>query len=155
MAHLLTIEAVAEILSVHTRTVRRYIKENKLPAQKVGGQWRVLADDLKTFLGADSFADIANRPKPDPETRTYDSTKKERIVVSAVVDIHVGSKDEALRLSSTILAAMNSPHEDEQARCDQIFFEEEGRLRFMLWGSPTFMKVMMGMFQVLTDNDKE
>ena len=38
---LLSVEAVAEILEVHTRTVRRYIKEKKLKAGKVGGRWKI------------------------------------------------------------------------------------------------------------------
>lgn len=151
MTHLLTIEAVAEILSVHSRTVRRYIKEGRLPGQKVGGQWRVQAEDLRLFMGVDSFAEIANRPKADPESRTYDNSEEVRIRVSSVIDVYVDSKEEALRLSGMIMAVMNSPHEDDKARCDQIFYEEEGRVRFMLWGSPTFMKIMMGMFEVLME----
>lgn len=89
----------------------------------MGGQWRVVPDDLKTFMGMDSFAETANRPKPNPENRTYGASGKRKGLVSAAVDVNVAFKEEALRLSSTILAAMNSRVREEAARCDYLFYE--------------------------------
>lgn len=49
-----TIEEVAEVLKVHDRTVRRYIKAGDLKAVNLGsaGQpnWRIQEDDLMAFL---------------------------------------------------------------------------------------------------------
>lgn len=49
MNSLLSIKQVAFILKVHPLTVRRYIKEKKLHAVKVGGNVRVSEDDLEKF----------------------------------------------------------------------------------------------------------
>ena len=38
---LLTLSEAADILQVSTRTLQRMIRSAKLPALKVGGQWRV------------------------------------------------------------------------------------------------------------------
>lgn len=46
---LFTIEEVAEILRVHTRTVTRYIEAGKLKASKIG-VWRIKESDLNSFL---------------------------------------------------------------------------------------------------------
>ena len=46
---LLTIEEVAEILRVHTRTVTRYIEAGRLKASKLG-VWRIKQSDLDAFL---------------------------------------------------------------------------------------------------------
>lgn len=48
----LTTEEAAEVLSVHAETVRRWIREKKLPVYVVPGgrSQRILEDDLKTFL---------------------------------------------------------------------------------------------------------
>lgn len=45
-----TLVEVAEILKVTRRTVYNYIKAGKLPAVKVGYQWRVTEQALKDFL---------------------------------------------------------------------------------------------------------
>lgn len=44
-----TIDQVAEILDIHHKTVRKFIKEGKLKANKVGKQWRISQIDLEVF----------------------------------------------------------------------------------------------------------
>ncbi len=46
----LTVKEVAEILRVSTKTVYKLIKENKIPAVKVGREQRVAKVHLITFL---------------------------------------------------------------------------------------------------------
>ena len=46
---LFTIEEIAKILRVHTRTVTRYIEARKLKASKLG-VWRIKQSDLNAFL---------------------------------------------------------------------------------------------------------
>lgn len=46
---LLTIQEVAEILRVSTRSVNRYIELGKLKASKIG-VWRIKESDLNAFL---------------------------------------------------------------------------------------------------------
>lgn len=50
---LLTIEEVAEILRVSTRTVTRYIESGRLRASKIG-VWRIKQSDLDDFLNKTS-----------------------------------------------------------------------------------------------------
>ncbi len=46
---LLTIEEVADILRVSTRTIVRYIESGKLKASKIG-VWRIRESDVHLFL---------------------------------------------------------------------------------------------------------
>ena len=47
---LLTTEEIAAILSVHPRTVMRWLREGKLKGLKVGRLWRVRLEDLEAFI---------------------------------------------------------------------------------------------------------
>jgi excisionase family DNA binding protein len=47
---LLTLQETAELLQVSQRTVNRMIQDKKLPAFKVGGQWRVRESQLSKWL---------------------------------------------------------------------------------------------------------
>lgn len=47
---LYTIPEAAQKIGVSIRSVYSYIYERKLPAQKIGGKWRVTADSLDAFL---------------------------------------------------------------------------------------------------------
>lgn len=46
---LFTITQAASLLKVHPLTVRRYIREGKLPALRIGGNVRLTGASLKTF----------------------------------------------------------------------------------------------------------
>lgn len=45
-----TVEEVAEILKVHTRTVYRMLERKELRGFKVGSAWRISDDDLQAFM---------------------------------------------------------------------------------------------------------
>lgn len=49
MEPLLSVKQVAFILKVHPLTIRRYIKEGKLQAIRVGGNVRIKEGDLSNF----------------------------------------------------------------------------------------------------------
>jgi len=46
-----SVAEVAETLAVTAQTVRKYIKEERLPAQKIGRGYYVAEPKLKSFLG--------------------------------------------------------------------------------------------------------
>ncbi|MCP3923235.1 MAG: helix-turn-helix domain-containing protein [Desulfobacterales bacterium] len=133
------VDKVSEILNVHTKTVRRYIKEGKLNAKKAGGQWRISEDDILDFLG--------ERPSYEKKDEIIDSNiKKMTMQVSSIVDIDSCTKEEADRITATVCAAMNSKiPENKKARCDSVYKKKEKRLRIMLWGSSKFIGNMLEM----------
>lgn len=49
MENLLSVRQIAFILKVHPLTIRRYIKEGKLKAVRVGGNVRIKETDLQSF----------------------------------------------------------------------------------------------------------
>ena len=57
---LFTIEEIAKILRVHTRTVTRYIESGRLKASKLG-VWRIKQSDLNAFL--DETSNVRSKKK--------------------------------------------------------------------------------------------
>jgi len=49
MNNLLSVKQVAFILKVHPLTIRRYIKEKKLKAIRVGGNIRIVENEIENF----------------------------------------------------------------------------------------------------------
>ena len=56
---LLTVEEVAEKLRKRPFTVRRLLREGKIPAYKMEGTWLVRSDDLIKYIEAQKY------PKPE------------------------------------------------------------------------------------------
>lgn len=57
-AEFLTVEAAAQLLQLHPKTVLRFIREGRLRATKVGKQYRVMRSDLNTFAGSNSQNEV-------------------------------------------------------------------------------------------------
>ncbi|MDO8748602.1 MAG: helix-turn-helix domain-containing protein [Candidatus Omnitrophota bacterium] len=52
-----TAEDVAQYLKLHPYTVRRLAREKKIPAFRVGGQWRFRKDEIDRWSRSYSFSD--------------------------------------------------------------------------------------------------
>lgn len=68
MEEFYTVSQAAIVLKVHTLTIRRYIKEGKLKAYRVGGNIRIMVSDLRAFI--EGFT-----PYPKPNTNTISNKK--------------------------------------------------------------------------------
>lgn len=69
MDELYTVYQAALTLKVHPLTIRRYVKEGKLKALRVGGNVRISAEDLQIFI--EGFvphpkANNSSLPKKEP-----------------------------------------------------------------------------------------
>lgn len=53
-AEYLSVRQVAEVFSVHTKTVRRWIASGDLPATRLGRDWRIARTDLKALAASRS-----------------------------------------------------------------------------------------------------
>lgn len=96
-SELLTVDAAAEMLHLHPKTVLRFIRDGRLKASKVGKQYRILRSDLRALVGA------ADRP-PAASAR-----------VTSVVDITGVDATLLHRLSTVLLASINTHDARDEA----------------------------------------
>ena len=47
---LFTVEDIANMTSLTTRTIRNYLKDGSLKGNKIGGQWRFTTEDVNNFM---------------------------------------------------------------------------------------------------------
>ncbi len=76
----LTTEEVLEYLQVNLRTVYRLIKAGKIPAVRVGRQWRFRKRDIDAWLDSQRPRG-GSRPQPAPVPRPAASAGRPRILV--------------------------------------------------------------------------
>ena len=48
---LYSVEQVANLLDLHVRTVRNYVREGRLKAVRIGKQYRIAREDLEAMTG--------------------------------------------------------------------------------------------------------
>ena len=136
-------EQVADQLGMHVKTILRYIREGLLPASRIGKRWRVSARDLAAFTES-------QRTGVPPEPASC------RVKASAVQDIRVESRDEAIRIVNTLTAVLNGkPPEYGESTLTAQFLEPERMVRVALWGGLRFTQTMLGFVASLTGEEME
>jgi excisionase family DNA binding protein len=77
----LTTEEVLEYLQVNLRTVYRLIKAGKIPAVRVGRQWRFRKRDIDAWLDSQRPRGGGSRPAPAAPARPASGTTRPRVLV--------------------------------------------------------------------------
>jgi len=67
---LMTVKDVATYLAVTEQTVYRLVKDHKLPAYKVGGQWRFKADMIESWMQKDGALESLAESSSEQESDT-------------------------------------------------------------------------------------
>ncbi len=121
---LLSVDQVAQEVGLHPRTVRRFIREGRLKANKVGKQWRIHRQDLDALTGVET-----DKPRA-----------ADMIQVSTVVDILVDDERQADRIFTSMLAAVTAKGpEYGVVHYQSLYLKEERKARLMFWGDAAFI----------------
>ncbi len=142
-----TVEQISSMLDIHPKTVQRYIREGRLRAVKIGKGWRVTGNDLSEFTESTGARSMKHRPDGDS---TITAT------ASAVIDIEVGGRDDAIRIMNALTAGQNAkPPEYGRSSLHTQFIERENKVRVTLWGGVRYIAVVMDAVGMLTENIDE
>lgn len=117
-----SVDQVAGLLGLHVRTVRGYVRDGRLKATRVGRQYRITREDLEAFTGV---------PAPAPARRTRHSE------VSGIVQVDAIDREEAARLSTTIVAVAQSRGGEaagDRLRVETVHDEERATLKIIMLG---------------------
>jgi excisionase family DNA binding protein len=138
---LYTVERVAELLDLHVKTVRAYVRSGRLKATRIGKQYRITRRDLEEFAGT-SAIDL-----PAPVTRTR------HVVASAVVDADAVPPQTAERISTLVMAGLNARRgEGDVPRVDVIYYSEHAKLRVTITASPDIAAGLMRLVNTLLED---
>ncbi|MFD7728979.1 helix-turn-helix domain-containing protein [Kitasatospora phosalacinea] len=128
-----SVEDVAELLGLHVKTVRGYVRDGKLKAVRIGKQYRIARAEVEAFTGGGV------------------SVGPVRAEVSAVVQVDgVGARD-ADRLVTGVLAAASAWSGGPRPLWVQAVREEErSALRFVVMGPPRRVSEVLALVDDLT-----
>lgn len=145
-----TVDQVAEILHMHVKTVRRYIREGKLPAAKVGKQWRITGHDLSLFVEGEHPA-MRNIAVPTEPLLQNEATAS-RVQVSTVVEVVYETQAEVDRITNTLTAVMQNkdPIYGYSTLNIQVLPTQQ-KIRVLLWGTIPFIESMLGCIRTLIE----
>lgn len=143
-----SVTELSDILDLHPKTVRRFIREGKIKGTKIGRSWKVHQSDLRQY----THSELTNEVKDEVVYSPADNP--DRITVSAVIEIWEKNSDEASRISNSLIALLNTKDPSwGKTRYDFIYQPEVGKARFILYGSPAFIGAIMRIFAVISTQE--
>lgn len=114
-----SVDQVADLLGLHVKTVRGYVREGKLKAVRIGKSYRITREDLEAFTG---------QPAAPPPRRTR------HVEASSVVQVDAISPDDASRLANLLISMVQGPQDDGPLRIETLYDEERAVMKVIILG---------------------
>ncbi|MBE1532323.1 helix-turn-helix domain-containing protein [Actinomadura algeriensis] len=138
-----SVEEVADLLGLHVRTVRGYIRDGRLNAVRIGKQYRIAPADLEALTG---------RP-PASAGRAEARTSAE---VSSIVDIDGVDRAAADRLSTLVLAGANTGGDQaHRLRVQTLYDAERRRLKVVVLGGAAATADLLRTLDAVLEGDND
>jgi len=129
-----TVEQISQMLTIHPKTIQRYIREGRIRAVKIGKSWRISGHDLSRFTEGTE----------QEGTKSPSRSAPVRISISAVADIEAGERERAIHILNALTALMNSkPFDAGACTMHSQILEPEMIVRITLWGDITPVSVIL------------
>ena len=140
---LYTVEDIANITGLTSRTIRNYLKNGSLEGKKIGGQWRFTMDNIEKLFNNKDVTEAIHDNKRQEILDFIDGVNtdiKGSIQVCSIVDYYCDNRDAAVDMSNKLVEVINNTDlNDSYARYSYDYIEKEGKARFTLFGSPSFI----------------
>jgi excisionase family DNA binding protein len=132
-------EEVADLLGLHVRTVRGYVRDGLLPAVRIAKQYRIAHEDLAAFT-AGRATPPAGAPAGPP-----------RVEVSAIVQIGPIGRDAMNRLTTLVTGATAAREDaDGQLHVQFVYDQDQSGLKVIVIGDADRAAKVLTLISTLT-----
>lgn len=137
-----SVEQVAELLGLHVKTVRSYVRDGRLKAVRIGKQYRIAPEDLDAFLG---------QPVTAPAAGT--AGRRRHAEASSIVQIDAITPDAAMTVGNTLIAAVNGRTPGGRSlRVETIYDEDRASLKIIIVGGVADTAELLRFVTTLTES---
>ncbi|MEW1658914.1 helix-turn-helix domain-containing protein [Streptomyces sp. NPDC093707] len=119
-----SVEQVAAWLELHVRTVRNYIRDGRLPAVRIGKQYRIAHEDLEAFAG-----------RPVPPLDGGPAERRRHSEASSIVEIEGVGPETADRLNTLLVASVADRGPGARPlRIETVYDKDRARMKVVVLG---------------------
>ena len=134
---LYTVEDVAKMTGLTTRTIRNYLKDGRLKGLKVGAQWRFTEQNIKDLFEEQGVSDSMKEAK-NQLVADFCTRKGRKPRICTIFDIPCSSGQEAQTLCEPVIELVNVLQ--DKGEIELSFQYLNGRARFIIMGDPKLVQ---------------
>lgn len=138
---LYTVDDVASMMSLSSRTIRTYLKDGLLKGKKVGAQWRFTENDIRNLMNSGEAGEDMIREHRQAVIDFVDSqnvSSEQKVQTCTIVDIYT-SKSEAKEKNDELCRLVNSYKESSPLSFKYNYIKSEEKARFTIFSEPSFL----------------
>jgi excisionase family DNA binding protein len=131
---LYTVEDIAKMTGLTSRTIRNYLKDGRLKGKKIGVQWRFTEENIGELFNDKDFSDSVDEAKNQIVMDFIKNKEVKTIDICSIIDYPCESFDEIEGLSKKVLESVNLRKKTCSITYSFQFQEEYKKARFILTG---------------------
>lgn len=131
---LYTVEDVAKMTGLTTRTIRNYIKDGKLKGRKIGVQWRFTEEDINELFKDKDFYDSVEEVKNQIVTDFINNKKTDEISICSIIDYPCENTTFIEGLCKEVIEVVNKHINGGIKNFSYMYQEDDKKARFIIIG---------------------
>ena len=136
---LYSITEVAELLGLHVKTVRNYVRDGRLKSTRIGKQYRIARADLESFTGSTVSAGH--------------TMQMSRILeVSSTLQVDSINPEHSSRITNALVGAAKGYGGEQPLRVDALYYPDQDRLKVFVTGSVEATTALLKMAEFLVQD---
>lgn len=140
---LYTVDDIAKMTSLTSRTIRNYLKDGSLQGKKIGGQWRFTMKDIEGLFNHNGVAEEIKRNNRQDVQDFLDGVGPDfdgEFQVCTIADYYCGDAAAGKKMCDRLMTVINDPDGNfPMAKFHYDYIEKEKKARFVLFGTPDFI----------------
>ncbi len=142
---LYTVEDVAHMMELTSRTIRNYLKDGSLKGRKIGGQWRFTEEDIKNFMDSGHFSDDKLKKDREDVIDFFDGVNTDvdwKDPVCIITDLYIDTET-AVDKCNKINELISSNKIREPVRFSYRYNDDEKKARFIIFSKTAMISAML------------
>lgn len=141
---LYTVNDIAKITGLTSRTIRNYLKNGNLKGKKIGGQWRFTTEDIQNLFDKGDVKKDMSTLKKNEVLDFIDGVKTDvngPVQICTIADYYCDSEKSGKEMCDKLSQVINSNSDatDGGANFSYEYVKNESKARFILFGKPLFI----------------
>lgn len=148
---LFTVEDIANMTMLTTRTIRNYLKDGLLKGRKIGGQWRFTEQDIEElFENSNIEAEIKDirRQEVMDFIDGINTDMEGDIQLCTIADYYCEDLNLAKEISTRFENLMSDHTDTTQRKYFYDYIEKEHKARYTFFGSPKMIQTAVTVLEV-------
>ncbi|GAA2724462.1 helix-turn-helix domain-containing protein [Actinocorallia aurantiaca] len=133
-----SVDQVADLLGLHVKTVRNYVREGRLKAVRIGKQYRISPEDLESFTG---------RPLKEPPPRRPAE-------LTGIVEVGGIGRPVFDRIGTYLTSAVSGEREGGAVRIELAYDEARASLKVVVFGDLARGADLLALLNTLVEAEK-